>query len=247
MWIERTAHHNHWSHVTPRAKAIFALAALVAAYIARTPSAALGVALVGVLVVWRGAGVPWRCYLRVAAAPLGFLLLSGASLLVSVAWGPEGVLAWRFAPHALSEVAMVTARSVAALAALLTLVLTTPLAHLMALLRQLRLPEVLLDVMVLCYRLIFVFSEACHDTLAAQTARLGFSSRGRALRSLGLLVGNLAAQVALRARGLQWAADARCSDGSLRFVTPVFAHARRDTAIGVLAGLGVLLLGRYLP
>lgn len=248
MWIEQAAYHNHWSHVTPRAKAIFALAALVAAYIARTPSAALGVALVCVLVVWCGAGVPWRCYLRVAAAPLGFLLLSGASLLVSVAWEPEGALAWRITSHhALPEVAMVTARSVAALSALLTLVLTTPLAHLMALLRQLRLPEILLDLMVLCYRLIFVFSESCHDTLAAQTARLGFSSYGRSMRSLGLLVGSLAAQVALRARGLQWAADARCSDGSLRFLTPHFAHARRDSAIGVLAGLGVLLLGRYLP
>lgn len=247
VWIERAAYHNHWSHVTPRAKAIFALAALVAAYAARTPSAALGVALVGVLVVWRGAGVPLRLYLRVAAGPLGFLLLSGASLLVSVAWEPGGTLAWRIAPHALSEVAMVTARSVAALSALLTLVLTTPLAHLMALLRQLRLPEILLDLMVLCYRLIFVFSESCHDTLAAQTARLGFSSYGRSMRSLGLLVGSLAAQVALRARGLQWAADARCSDGSLRFLTPHFAHVRRDTAIGVVAGLGLLLLARCLP
>ena len=90
VWIERAAYHNHWSHVTPRAKAIFALAALVAAYAARTPSAALGVALVGVLVVWRGAGVPLRLYLRVAAGPLGFLLLSAASLLVSVAWEPGG-------------------------------------------------------------------------------------------------------------------------------------------------------------
>lgn len=247
MWIERAAHHNHWSHVTPRAKAIFTLAALLAAYVARTPSAALGVALVCVLLVWRGAGVPWRCYIRVAAGPLGFLLLSGASLLVSVVWEPPGALAWHIAPHALSDVAMVTARSVAALAALLTLVLTTPLAHLIALLRQLRLPDILLDLMVLCYRLIFVFSEACHDTVAAQTARLGFSNRGRALRSLGLLVANLAAQMALRARGLQWAADARCSDGRLHFVMPVFAHARRDTAIGVVAGLGLLLLVRYLP
>lgn len=247
VWIEQAAYHNHWSRVTPRAKAIFALAALVAAYVARTPSAALGVALVGVWVVWRGAGVPLRLYLRVAAGSLGFLLLSGASLLVSVAWEPGGALAWSMAPDALSEVAMVTARSVAALSALLTLVLTTPLAHLMALLRQLRLPEVLLDLMVLCYRLIFVFSESCQDTLAAQTTRLGFSSYGRSMRSLGLLVGNLAAQVALRARGLQWAADARCSDGSLRFLMPVFAHVGRDTAIGVVAGLGLLLLARCLP
>ena len=247
MWIEQAAYNNRWNLVTPSAKAIFALAALVSAYVARTPTAALGVALVGLLVVWWGAGVPWWLYLRVAAGPLGFLLLSGASLLVSVGWATDGSVVWQIAPQAVAEVAMVTARSAAALSALLALVLTTPLSHLIALLRQLKTPEILLDVMVLCYRLIFVFSDACHDTLAAQTARLGFSSYARSLRSLGLMVGNLATQVVVRARGLQWAADARCNDGSLRFLMPIFAHARRDTAIGLLAGLCLLRLAVWLP
>ena len=58
-----------------------------------------------------------------------------------------------------------------ALAALLLLAATTPLIDLIALLRRLRLPEVLLELMVLCYRMLFVFSESVRDTRTAQAAR----------------------------------------------------------------------------
>ena len=50
------------------------------------------------------------------------------------------------------------------LAALLLLVLTTPQIDLIVLLRRLKTPEVLLELMVFCYRMLF-FSEATHDTL----------------------------------------------------------------------------------
>ena len=45
----------------------------------------------------------------------------------------------------------------------LFLVLTTPLIDLIAMLRRLKTPEALLEIMVLSYRMLFVFSEAVHD------------------------------------------------------------------------------------
>lgn len=243
VWIvERSAHHNRWYAVTPAAKGIFALAGLAAAYLAQTPAAALAVAGACFMATWLGAGVRLGWYLRVAAAPLGFLALSALSLLGSIAWSAEAGWALRLDLAALAPAVMVSARALAALSALLALVLTTPLSHLLALLRRLHCPEVLLDLMVLCYRLLFVLADASRDTLAAQSARLGFSSPVRSLRSMGLLVSNLAAQVAFRARGLQMAAEARCSDGSLRFLTPLFVHTGRHIALGSAAGVGLLML-----
>ena len=243
MWIvERSAHHNRWYTVTPAAKGIFALAGLAAAYLAQTPAAALAVAVACFVAVWLGAGVRLGWYLRVAAAPLGFLALSALSLLSSVAWSAEAGWALHLNSSALMQAVMASARALAALSALLALVLTTPLSHLLALLRRLHCPEVLLDLMVLCYRLLFVFADASRDTLAAQSARLGFSSHRRSLRSMGLLVSNLAAQVAFRARGLQTAAEARCSDGNLRFLPPIFVHTGRHIALGSAAGVGLLML-----
>ena len=130
----------------------------------------------------------------------------------------------------------------ATLAALLLLVLTTPLPDLIGLLRRLRVPEVLLDLMVLCYRMLFVLAATVHDTLTAQSARLGYASLHRGRRSLGLLVANLALQIWQRARALNQAALARNGGGPLRFLSSDFANARRDTLLAAAVGSALVLL-----
>lgn len=236
MRVEQAAYANRWRGVSPGAKGGFALAGLIAAFVAASPGAAVGVALCLLFLTVVGARVPLGLYLRVAAPAVGFLALSCLTLLVSLAPEGAGTLAWRWAPEALPRVAALAGRAVAGLAALLLLVLTTPLPDLILLLRQLRVPEVLLDLMVVGYRMLFVFAEALHDTVTAQAARLGYGGWRRSLRSLGLLSANLAVQVWSRARALQAAADARSAAGGLRFLAPEFRHARRDTALAALAG-----------
>jgi cobalt/nickel transport system permease protein len=245
MLIEQAAYANRWRRVTPAAKAGFALAGLLAAFLAASPLVDGGVALLLALVTLLGALVPPGLYLRVAAPALGFLALSSLSLLVSLGADASGGLSWQWAPDAAPRIATVASRSVAALAALLLLVLTTPLPDLIALLRRLRLPDVLLDLMVLCYRMLFVLHEALRDTLTAQAARLGFSTPRRGLNSLALLAANLTVQVWQRARALDVAAQARNGDGPLRFLAPRFANAGRDTALALASG-GALVVAATL-
>lgn len=240
MRIEQSAYANRWRPVNPAAKGSFALAGLVAAFLATTPASALGVMLLLAACTTLGAGVPFSLYLRVAAPTVGFLTLSCLTLLVSIHFDDAGQPAWRLAPEALPRIATVASRSLAALAALLGLVLTTPLPDLIVLLRRLRMPEVLLDLMVLCYRMLFVFSSAMQDTLTAQQARLGYGSARRSLRSLGLLTANLAVLIWLRTRCLHQAALSRNSDGPLRFLTPDYPHAGRDQFIALFAGTGLI-------
>ena len=236
MLIEEAAYGNRWRRVSPAAKGVFALTGLIAAFAAPTPPAALAVAALLAATASLGAGVAAGLYLRVAAPAAGFLALSALTLLVSV----DTDFSWCWAPEAWPRVAELAARSLAALCALLGLVLTTPLPDLLGLLRRLRCPDVLLDLMVLCYRMLFVFSAALHDTVTAQRARLGYASTRLTRRSLGLLAANLTVQVWQRAHGLHLAAQARNGDGPLRFLSPVFAHARRDTVLAALAG-GLLI------
>ena len=247
MLIEQSAYANRWRTACPGAKALFALGGFIAVFSAGTPVAALAVAGVLLVLTVVGAGVPLSRYVRVALPAVFFLSISCLSLAVSVASDSRGGgigIAW--AANGLEVVAHVAARSLGALAALLFLVLTTPLIDLMAVLRRLKVPEVLLELMVLCYRMLFVFSEALHDTLTAQAARMGYSSPRRALRSLGDLAANLAVQVWQRAQALHRAALARNNDGPLRFLAPVYAHARRDTALALASGVAVVILARVL-
>ena len=243
MLIEQSAYANRWRRVSPAAKGVFALCGIVASFVAGTPLAAVAVVCLLAVFTWVGAGIPVGRYLRVAAPALFFLATSCLSLAFSLnANHDAGAFSLRLTPAGMHSVAEVSARSLGALAALLFLVLTTPLIDLIALLRHLKTPEVLLEIMALCYRMLFVFSEAVHDTLTAQSARLGYSTSRLALRSLGGLAANLTVQVWQRAHALHVAAQARNNDGPLRFLEPEFANAGRDNFLAAVGGSALIAL-----
>lgn len=245
MLIEQLAYANRWRNVSPAAKGIFAASGLLAAFAATSPAGGLLVAGLLVASSLLGAGIAPGHYLRVAAPPLFFLAAGSLSLVFSLDIASGGPVL-QMLPSGSGRLAEVAARSLGALAALLFLALSTPLADLIALLRRLQAPPLLLDLMVLCYRTLFVFSAAVRETLTAQSARLGYASPCLAMRSLGQLVANLTMQIWQRAQALNRAALARNNDGPLRFIEPVFAHAGRDCGLAVLAGAALLALARLL-
>ena len=242
VWIEQAAYANRWRDVTPGAKALFAGCGLAAAFVAPDWKAELLLAALLAAVTLGGARVPARLYARVVAPAGSFVVLSCATLLVAVAPSAGGWPEVHWHAAGWPEAALTGTRAMAALAAMVGLVLTTPLSDLIGLARRLRVPEVLVDVMVLCYRMVFVFMEAWDDGVTAQAARLGYGPFRRSVRSLALLAANLAAQIWSRALALQAAASARNGDGPLNFLAPDYAHARRDLRVAGCAG-AVLLAG----
>lgn len=241
MLIEQSAYTNRWRRVSPAAKGLFALCGLVAAYAAATPATACGIAAVLSAVTVLGAGIPPVRYLRVAAPALIFLSVSALSLAVSLnTGGSAGDVSLHLTQTGYGKVALVCGRSLGGLAALLFLALTTPLIDIIALLRSLKTPEVLLDIMVLCYRTLFVFSEAAHDTVTAQSARVGYATVRLSMRSLGSLVANLTVQVWQRSRALHLAALARNNDGPLRFLEQAYPDSARDISIALSCGTALI-------
>jgi cobalt/nickel transport system permease protein len=236
--IESSAYASRWRDVAPSAKALFALAGFVAAWLARSPVSFAALTAVLVLAALLGARVPVRSYIAVALPPLGFLLLSCLTMLV----GPDANGHWNLTTAMLPTIEHLALRSFAMLAAMLGLVLTTPLPDLLALLRKLRAPELLLDLMVLCYRMLFVMQQAWDESITAQSARLGYRNLRQAWRSTGLLAGQMAVQVWQRAAALQMAADARAYHGKLRFLPTAYPQARRQQTWAVLTGVLMLAI-----
>ncbi|MCC2960271.1 cobalt ECF transporter T component CbiQ [Massilia sp. IC2-278] len=238
MLIETAAYASRWRQVAPSAKALFALAGVGAAWLAHSPAVLALLAALLALAALFGARIALRSFLGLVAAPLGFLLLSCLAMLA----GPDAQGNWGWHGAPLELVARTALRSLAVLAALLGFVLTTPLPDLISLLRRLRTPELLLDLMVLCYRMLFVLRQAWNDGVSAQRARLGYGGWRHAWRSMGLLAGQLAVQVWQRSAALQMAADARGYAGTLRFLPAVFPQARRQNLHAALAGALLLAL-----
>lgn len=244
MLIESVAYASRWRRVLPDAKLVFALAGLIAAYLATRPLLALAVAVLYAALAVLAGGVRWLTWLRIAVWPMLFLAVGSLSLLVSIAPAEAGgplASTWQWAPDAGARIGELAARSLAALSALLFLVLTTPLSDLIAVLRRWRCPDVLLDLMLLAYRMLFVLATVVDDGRAAQRARLGDAGWRNALRSTALLAASLAVQLWQRAGALHLAALARNADGPLRVLGGACPTAARDRRLAWLASAGLLL------
>lgn len=243
MLIEQSAYTNRWRRVTPSAKGLFSLCGFVAAFVAATPATACIIAFAICVITVVGAGIPPLRYLRVITPALFFLAVSTLSLLVSLKIGNSANdVSLHLAQTELHRVAQVCGRSLGGLTALLFLALTTPLIDIIALLRRLKAPEVLLDIMILCYRTLFVFSEAVHDTITAQSSRLGYATVRLSMRSLGGLVANITVQVWQRSQALHLAAMARNNDGPLRFFEHTYQNSARNMSVALIGGILLIAL-----
>ena len=236
MLIEQSAYTNRWRQVSPAAKGLFSLCGLIAAFAAATPATACVIAAVLWTASVLGAGIPPGRYLRVAAPALLFLTGSTLSLAVSLKIGTGGNISLHLTQTGFAKVAQTCGRSLGGLASLLFLALTTPLIDIIALLRRLKTPEILLDIMVLCYRTLFVFSESAHNTITAQSARLGYATVRLSMRSLGGLAANITVQAWQRSQALHLAAMARNNDGPLRFLEHTYPNSARDLCIALCTG-----------
>jgi len=247
MLIEQCAYTNRLRLVNPAAKGIFCLCGIIASFAAGTPAAACGVAAAFSCVTVLAAGISPGRYLRVAAPALLFLGVSACTLAVSLKMkGMQGGFSIGIEPASLQSAAQAAGRSLGCLSALLFFAMTTPLSDIIGLLRRLKAPATLLDIMTLCYRTLFVFSEAVRETTTAQGARLGYATPRHALRSLGILTANLTVQVWQRSQALHMAAMARNSEGPLRFLEHDYYHSVRYCFVFFAGGVLIIVLSQVL-
>ncbi len=168
-------------------------------------------------------------YLRWLVIPGGFLLLSLAmimltsapsihastnELLIAAPWFNGQFLGVSSA--SLGAALAAFSRSMACLAATLLFVLTTPFGQWAKLLQTARVPNVLIEQMVLIYRLIFIVIEEAQAIFRAQTVRFGYHQRGLWLRSLAMLVGLLFERVLLRQQQMESALAVKLYQGEFQ-------------------------------
>lgn len=243
MLLEQLSYTNRWRRIHPGAKLLFAACAVVAASLSNSPQLTLLIAALVAAIAIFGAGIPAISYLKVVAAPLLFLAVSGMTLAAAIVLTdtfPWVILSF---PEDQQLAALkVCSRSLGSVAALLFLAFTTPLNDLISLMRKLHCPSILTDLMTLCFRTLFVFTEVVHDVATAQSSRMGYSTTGNAMKSMGILIAALMVQVWRRSQMLHQAALSRANDGPLYFLTPEFPTAYSSFITASLAGLVLITL-----
>jgi cobalt/nickel transport system permease protein len=100
------------------------------------------------------------------------------------------------------------------------------------LLRRLRCPLLLIDLMTLIYRFIFVLLESLNDMYTAQDSRLGYINFRRGIVSAGLLGSQLFIDAYHRSQRLQVALDSRGYAGDLKVLPASYQLDRRLWGLG---------------
>lgn len=238
MMIDHCAWTNRWRDRHPLEKLFPAVSLLLLTLI--LPPLSIGpLVLAGTtLATVYGAQVPLPTWLKVLAAPAAFLLAGAPFLAVSIDFTPGFSL--NFSPNGWRLALETTVRALAAMSCLAFLTLTTPLVDWVPLLRRVGIPAGIIELILLIYRLIFVFAERALTARRAQTARLGYTRLDRSLRSLGGLAGNLFQHSLHQAQRLEIGLAARGYHGELRVLTPdrPLSWPRLMTAIALVGLIG---------
>lgn len=218
LTVDRLAWSNRWSRHHPAERVLLAGGLLALSLVLPPLSAGPVILLTAAVATVAGAGVPASAFFKVMAVPAAFLLTGAPLLAVSLEFA-DGVRLG-VSQAGLATAAAVTLRSLAAVASLTLLILTTPAVELLVLARRAGLPRVVGELMLLIYHLLFVLLERASAGRRAQAARQGYAGLRRSLRSLGLLAATLLQRALDRGRRLETGLAARGYDGGLAVLSP---------------------------
>ncbi len=228
--IDKYAYGSKLKHTNPMQKLVFALVTLAVCIWANqnAVSAAVICVMCGVTVL-RG-GTSLRFFLNLMLVPMSFLVISVLTIAVNVSQKPDAFLAaipiagtWiGFSLQGLQHALQLFLKALGAVSCLYFLSLSTPMVDLLAALRRLRLPKLMVELMGLVYRFIFVLLETADTICNAQNCRLGYSRLSNAYRSVGTLASMLFIKSYKQADALYTALEARGYEGELNVLAETY-------------------------
>ena len=188
-----------------------------------------------------GARVPARTYAMALLVPGCFIALSAAALCLSLDFA-TGHPTFAWSPAGVRQAVTTSLRSLAAISVTLLFACTVPCARWLVLLRRARMPESLLDLILLVYRTLFMLDEQRASLLRAQQNRLGYLNAHTALRSAGFAASNLFVRSLQRASRMERGLAARGYTDRLPTLLPPSTAARTDYAVALAIPAGIALV-----
>ena len=231
--IDSLAYGNRLRWLPPSHKLSFAIVLLILSLI--SPPVVQGLISIWVfiwIVVY--AAIPANIYLKLLALPLSFWIASLPAFAIAFVntadvqtqavmadvWRGAGMNVGRFyiyvSDYGLQQIAWLLIRALASTSCMYFILLTTPFTEVLQILRQLRCPPLLTELLLLMYRFIFTLLAIVDDLWMAQNSRCGYRTWRRGMSSLGILIGQLLQRVLLNYRQVSLSLAARGFNGELQ-------------------------------
>lgn len=249
--IDRYAYANQIRRIDPAHKAGLALLVVVLCLALNSIAVGLVAAAWMWLLATHWAGLSGRVFGGVLLGEALFLALAVVGIALSVslsrppapAWGWHvGPLWFGTSPESLALAVLLVSRALGCAAAMNFLALTTPLVDIIDLLRRLRVPALLIDLMTLMYRFIFILLESVQRMQRAQQSRLGYSTYRRSIHSAGQLGSRLFIDAYQRSQRLHIALQSRgYTEGELRVLPAAYQHDTHTLWLGAAVASSLVL------
>ncbi len=221
MWlIDKLSHQNKWININPLFKFFVYITLLIT--IGLAGSAFKLIMLSAIIALTRySTGISWKNYLKISSVPYAFLLMSVIAIVISFSTNGSNML-YKIHLHSiyigfekkiLIDAMHIFTRSITMIAATYFFILTTPFNQIIIILKKLRIPDVLIENMLLTYHFIFILLAETLAIYRAQELRFGYINMRTCFTSLAMLIGLLFLRVILRYQRMQLALEVKLYDG----------------------------------
>ena len=218
--LEDIAQKNGLREVNTNLKLATGLGAILLCLLSTSYIAPLFNALVLTCAILFLARVDAQTYAELFVVPLWFAIMSVAGIIL-ITGGQDVFWSWNILPsfslsvtrESINQGIFVFCRVLGGMSAMCFIALTTPMTSIFTAFRQYRIPEIIIELMMIIYRTIFILMDQVVQIYTAQVMRLGYSTIKESIHSCASLCG--AAFIASWNAGedLVQAMDARCYSG----------------------------------
>ncbi|MBT2674014.1 cobalt ECF transporter T component CbiQ [Streptomyces sp. ISL-14] len=238
-------------------KMVFALSLLLFSLTVRDMTVSLITFTVMSALIIFAAKIPFSYYLKLLLLP-GFFILSGTITIlfsftskftsISNIWWSWKVGNWQIfiSDDSVGTVINLITVVFGSISCLYFLTLTTPITVILSVMRKLKVPSLLVDLIELTYRFIFIFLETALAIHQSQASRLGYGSLRKGIRSLGLLISSLFLGVLQRSGHLTMAMNARGYQENLSYIEDTYTYSSRNWLFAIVILGSLIFINGYL-
>lgn len=249
--LDTLAYTNRLRRIPPLHKMGLALGLLLAVQVMHIPSQLAVLLWMSFWIVGK-ASIPAKTYLALLGIAALFLVLGLPAVMFEISRENTSTHTGHLlAVHAGSWVVFlnqtgaakalgILSRSLGSLSCLYFLLLTVPFVDMLHILRRLRIPGIIPELLLLVYRFVFVLLESAQQLRIARTARGGYVGFSNGIRDSGQMIGQLFGRTMNRYQQLWMGLSARGFSGEIK-VIPATRHVH-DNRFVIQAVVGCIAL-----
>jgi cobalt/nickel transport system permease protein len=252
--IDSLSYQNSIRTVSPMWKCGFAAALLVMSYLAHP---VVQIILTLWMVIWTVvyARIPIKYYLLIIGTACLFFTASVPAMLIEIRpWhdtvkSSPDIISYTFmnwtafiSSNGLLLAGKLFIRILASLSCMAFIMFSTPFSELLQVLKRLRIPSLVLEIMLIMYRFLFILSETAFDIFVAQQARGGQSGFRSRLKDTAILIVRIFMKTMQRYRTLSNGLLSRGFTDDIHMAPYEAASVPLRYKLESYAGVGTLLL-----